>query len=72
MNTERFWEWLDRRMIVRRVCLGIAVWLTIDSYFWVQGYAMSAGSNQWIVAAVQGIPATMLATMVKFYNEGRK
>ena len=68
---EPVWVWLHRGHVVRRAVLFVAVWMTLDSYHWAKVYAMTAEPNQFIYAAVLGVPSALLAAAIKFYNSGR-
>jgi hypothetical protein len=68
---EPLWVFLHRGHIVRRAVLIMAVWMTWDSYHWAKWYAMTDDPNQFIYAAVLGVPSALLAAAIKFYNSGR-
>lgn len=71
MSAEKFWNWIDDRMIIRRICLGISICMTINSYQWVKDYVTTPDPDQLLAAVVVGIPAALQTAMMKFYNEGR-
>jgi hypothetical protein len=68
---EPLWVFLHRGWIVRRTVLFVAVWMTLDSYNWAKMYAMTDSPNEWIYAAVLGVPSALLAAAIKFYNSGK-
>ena len=68
---EPLWVFLHRGHIIRRGVLGFALWMTYDSYHWAKEYAMVDDPNQFIYAAVLGVPSALLAAAIKFYNDGR-
>lgn len=68
---EPLWVFLHRGHIVRRFVLFAAVWMTFDSYNWAKAYAMTAEPNEFIYAAVLGVPSALLAAAIKFYSSGR-
>jgi hypothetical protein len=68
---EPLWVFLHRGHIVRRIVLGVAVWMTLDSYQWAKMYAMTDRPNEFIYFAVLGVPSTLLAAAIKFYGDGR-
>lgn len=68
---EPLWVFLHRGHIVRRIVLGVAVWMTWDSYHWAKMYAMTPDPNEFIYAAVLGVPSALLAAAIKFYSDGR-
>lgn len=73
--TSRWWDFVDNRGIVRRIVLGIAIWMTWRAADWSMSYA-----EQWhtdglqsaaLVAAVQA-PITMFcAAVFRHYCDGR-
>lgn len=65
------WVFLHEGHVVRRIVLGIAVWMTLDSYEWAKLYAATDEPNTLIYAAVLGVPSGLLALALKFYTEGR-
>lgn len=68
---EPLWVFLHRGHIIRRGVLFLAVWMTIDSYNWAKVYAMTNDPNEFIYAAVLGVPSALLAAAIKFYSTGR-
>ena len=65
------WTFLHNGHIIRRGVLFLAVWMTLDSYQWAKVYAMTDEPNQFIYAAVLGVPSALLAAAIKFYSTGR-
>lgn len=68
---EPLWLFLHRGHIIRRGVLFLAVWMTLDSYNWAKVYAMTSEPNEFIYAAVLGVPSALLAAAIKFYSTGR-
>lgn len=72
---EPLWVFLHRGHVIRRICLGVSVWLTVKSFSWAAAYASTfaepSAQHVAMVAAVTGVPSALLAVMVKFYNTGR-
>lgn len=72
---EVLWVWLHRGHVVRRACLVVAVWMTVDAFRWASEYANAypepGAQHVAMVVAVTGIPSALLAAMIKFYNSGR-
>ena len=62
-----FMDWLDNRMIVRRVILVMTMWLVIDSYFWARAYAWASsrpGQDIALVVTAVTLPVTLLLKFV--------
>lgn len=68
---EPLWVFLHRGHVIRRGVLFVAVWMTLDSYHWAKAYAMTSDPNEFIYAAVLGVPSALLAAAIKFYSTGR-
>ncbi len=74
----RFWDFIDKRGVIRRIVLGVTIWMLYDAGRWAGGYASHAlelgktdVSLGAIIAAVT-TPATLLAGYVfKAYLESR-
>lgn len=75
----RLWDWIDTRGVVRRIVLGITIWMLYRAGEQSFTYAMAAlekgkvdASIAAIIAAFTG-PATLLAGYVmKVYLDSRK
>lgn len=71
-----FWNWLDNRMIVRRLLLGVTMYLVIDSYAWCKSFAEHTARDGLqiaaIIAAVTGPVTVLLKFVLDNYTEGRK
>lgn len=71
----KFWDWIDTRGIVRRVVLGVAVWMTWRVSVWAMGYAEASDKPGVEVAAIIAAataPVTLFAGSVfKAYVESR-
>ncbi len=70
-----FWDFVDNRGIIRRVILGVAIYMTWRVSVWSMGYAEQSAEDgvqiAAILVAVQA-PVTLFAGMVfKAYIEGR-
>jgi hypothetical protein len=74
----RFWDFVDSRGVIRRVVLGIAIYMLWVQAKWANEYALTALSHgksdasiAAIVAAISA-PATMLVGYVfKTYSDSR-
>lgn len=49
---EKFWNWVDSRAAVRRIVLGVTLYLTWHSYLWAAAYAMSSDRPGMEVATI--------------------
>lgn len=72
----KFLDFVDNRMVVRRIMLGIVAWMFVDSYIWAKQYAVRPGITglelSAVIAAVL-IPATyILKELVQSYTDMRK
>lgn len=71
-----FWNWLDNRMIVRRLLLIGTMYLVWDSYAWCKSFAEHTTRDGLqiaaIIAAVTGPVTILLKFVVDNYTEGRK
>lgn len=71
-----FWNWLDNRMIVRRLLLVVTMYLVIDSYAWCKSFAEHTTRDGLqiaaIIAAVTGPVTVLLKFVLDNYTEGRK
>lgn len=74
----KWWDFVDSRGIVRRVVLGVSLWMLWDVSKWSMAYAdtaLASGKTDASLAAVMvaaGGPATMLAGwVIKVYVDSR-
>lgn len=74
----KWWDFVDTRGVVRRIVLGISLWMLWDVSKWSMAYAdtaLSMGKTDASLAAVMvaaGGPATMLAGwVIKVYVDSR-
>lgn len=75
----RVWDWIDTRGVIRRLVLGITIWMLWREGAWAYDYALralSAGKADMGVAAIMAAitaPATLLAGYVfKAYLQSRE
>ena len=72
----RLWDFVDNRGVIRRVVLGIAVWLTWRASEWAMAYADQSNETgaeiALIVAAVTGPITVFCGYVFKAYIEGRQ
>ena len=66
---KRFWNFVDQRKIVRRICLYTSLYLEFEVIYWAMGNAVMLEPMQ--IAAVTGPMSMLFAAALKFYNEGR-
>ena len=52
LTAERFWSFIDQRGIVRRVVLGITLYLTWVSFHWAASYASESTRAGMDIAAI--------------------
>lgn len=71
-----FMDWLDNRMIVRRVILLLTVWLVLDSYAWCKSFAEHTHRDGLqiaaIIAAVTGPVTVLLKFVLDNYTQAKK
>lgn len=71
-----FMDWLDNRMIVRRVLLLLTMYLVWDSYAWCKQFAVSTTRDGLqiaaIIAAVTGPVTVLLKFVLDNYTDARK
>lgn len=71
----RFWDWIDQRGIVRRIVLGMAVWMTWRATVWATAFAAASDKPGLEVAAIIAAataPLTLFtAAVFKAYVESR-
>lgn len=75
MQADKFWDWIDKRGIVRRIVLAIAIWMTWEVSQWamlfVTGSSRPGIDLAAIIAAVT-TPVTVFGGFVfKAYIESR-
>lgn len=72
---ERFWNFIDQRGIVRRIVLGIAIWMTWSVTTWAMHFAETsarAGMDFAALVAAVTTPVTVFSGYVfKAYIESR-
>jgi hypothetical protein len=73
----KFWDWIDRRAIIRRVVLFVTLWMTWRAFNWAGEYASSVNNLSGmdiaaIIAAVTAPITYLQAAVFKIYSEGRK
>lgn len=71
-----FWNFVDSRAIVRRVTLGVTLWMTWKSFTWATVFAASyqvgAGVDMGaVIAAVTAPIAALQGYVFKVYSDGR-
>lgn len=70
-----FWDFVDARAVVRRIALGVTVWMSWASFDWAMRFADAtdkAGAEVGlIIAAVTGPVAALQGFVIKIYSEGR-
>lgn len=70
------WDWVDRRLIVRRATLFATVWMSWQAFEWAARFAETtdkAGAEVGlIIAAVTAPIAALQAYVFKLYSEGRE
>lgn len=59
---ERFWNWIDSRGVIRRVILGIAIWMTWQ----VSEWAMAFSTNEEISINTAAVIAAVSSPIVAF------
>jgi hypothetical protein len=68
-------DFIDQRLVVRRLFIGVVLWQFIDVYLFAKGIALRPGMNGMELAAIIGaltIPVTALSGLLfKMYGEGR-
>lgn len=75
----RFWDFLDRRGVIRRAVLGVSIWMLWVQAEWAHEYSLTAlalGKSDAGVAAILAAlsaPATLLVGYVfKTYADSRQ
>jgi len=71
-----FWNWVDGRAIVRRLCLLVTFWMTWDITKWAMTFAAAGVFKNGaelaaVVAAVQVPVLALQAAVLKFYFDSR-
>ena len=71
---ERFWNWVDTRLVVRRIMMFGGAYFTFQCYAWMFAYAnaheASVGTAA-VVTAVTGPVSALQAAIFKFYADNR-
>jgi TRAP-type C4-dicarboxylate transport system permease small subunit len=63
---DMFWGWLDNRYIIRRVVLGITIWMTYISYTWSASFASSCDKPGLDIAAIIAAVLTPITALQAF------
>lgn len=70
------WDWVDNRLIVRRVVLGVTVWMSWYCTEWAQNFAQTSERSgtdiAMIIASVTALPTVLVGYVFKLYSEGRQ
>ena len=70
------WNFIDNRMVVRRLLLVGTAWLVADSYLWCKSFADQSQRDGLqiaaIIAAVTGPVTLLLKFVLDNYGEARK
>lgn len=73
--TARFFDFVDQRRVIRRVQIGILMWMLVDSYLWARGFAertMMSGAELALVVGAVCWPITALMGIVyRQYDSSR-
>ena len=71
----RFWDWLDNRGVIRRVVLGVAIWMTWEVSAWSMWYAVGNARPGLEIAAIIGAVTAPVAAfggyVFKVYLDSR-
>lgn len=74
--TTRFWDFIDNRCVVRRIVMGLMIWMTWDAYHWAAHFAdttQRTGSDVSLIIAAVLVPVMGLQGAVfKFYGDKRQ
>jgi hypothetical protein len=73
----KFWDWVDDRLIVRRIVLFITLWMTWFAFHWSAEFALVVLDKPGleaaaIIAAVTAPISVLQGYVFKVYSEGRK
>jgi hypothetical protein len=70
-----FWDWIDRRLIIRRFLTIGTFWLTVESFLWAARFAETTtktGSDVGlIIGAVTAPISGLMGYLFKSYSDGR-
>lgn len=73
---ERFWEWVDRRQVVRRIAFFTTLWMTWQAFTWAAVFAETSSrvgiDVAAIIAAVTAPVAALQGYIFSSYSQGRK
>ena len=58
---ERFWNWIDSRGVIRRVILGIAIWMTWRVTEWAMNFANTEEISVNTAAVIAAVTAPVVA-----------
>lgn len=68
-------DFIDKRMIIRRVIILLVLYETVDVYLWAKSYAMlpgKSGADLSVVIAALTVPISILqGFMFRMYDESR-
>lgn len=71
----KFWDWVDRRQMIRRSVLGITLWMTWSSFTWAAAFASTCTKPGLEVAAILAAVLAPIATLqgfvFKVYADGK-
>lgn len=74
---DKFWDWVDRRIVIRRIALFIMMWMTWQAFAWAalfaeKSIAMGAGWDVGaIIAAVTAPIAALQGYVFNMYNNAK-
>ena len=71
-----FWDWIDKRFIIRRILVLVVLWLTIQTILWAMNFSETCvdrtGTDIAAIIAAILTPLSVLQGMVfKFYLESK-
>lgn len=73
--TKMFWDFVDSRYAVRRVLLGIVIWMTWEAYKWATGFASGCSRPGVEIAAIIAAVLTPITALqgftFKFYLDSK-
>ena len=73
--SNRFWDWVDNRAIIRRIVLFVTLWMSWASFTWAAAFAQAtklAGLEAAAIIAAVLTPISALQGFVfKVYVEGK-
>ena len=65
----KFFDFIDNRIVIRRACLFVAMWLEIETIMWAMNNAATVDAGQ--IAAVTGPVSLMFSAILAFYSQSR-